>query len=90
MPAVQVRITGRVQGVGYRQWARGQAQALELAGWVRNRPDGTVEALLAGSAAALGEMLERLRAGPPGARVDAVATSDADPHGAPIGFEIRR
>jgi acylphosphatase len=67
--AIRIRIHGRVQGVWYRGWTVETAAALALDGWVRNRRDGTVEALLAGSAEAVRSMIERCRAGPPAARV---------------------
>jgi acylphosphatase len=69
---VHVIIKGRVQGVGFRYFTERAAAELELAGFVRNRRDGTVEALFCGSPTAVAEMLERCRRGPPGARVAAV------------------
>jgi acylphosphatase len=73
--ALQVRIRGLVQGVGYRAWAEDRAKALGLSGWVRNRRDGSVEALFSGEAAAVDEMVALCWQGPPAARVDSV---DAD------------
>ena len=77
----QVTITGRVQGVGYRAWVEHRAVAHNLEGWVRNRRDGSVEALFAGPADVVSEMVARCRCGPSSARVDAVqdepANSDA-------------
>jgi acylphosphatase len=77
----QVTITGRVQGVGYRAWVAHQARAHRLEGWVRNRRDGSVEALFAGPADVVSEMVTRCRRGPASARVAAVqdepANSDA-------------
>jgi acylphosphatase len=70
--AVRVRITGRVQGVWYRGWTVDEARRLGLSGWVRNRRDGSVEALLCGDTDAVAEMLQRCRDGPPSARVTAV------------------
>ena len=67
---VRVRISGRVQGVGYRDWAVQQARALGLTGWVRNCRDGSVEVLLLGTEVAIGEMLSACRIGPTLARVD--------------------
>lgn len=75
--AVHARIEGRVQGVWYRGWTVDQATALELAGWVRNRRDGTVEALFAGPEPAVRAMLAACRKGPPAARVTAVIESPA-------------
>ncbi len=65
-------IRGRVQGVGYRAWAAGEARALGLEGWVRNRRDGSVEAVLAGPEAVVADMIMRCRRGPVSARVDAI------------------
>jgi acylphosphatase len=67
--AIRIVIHGRVQGVWYRGWTVDQARARGLAGWVRNRRDGTVEAVLIGSVAAVREMIEACRSGPPAARV---------------------
>ena len=74
---VRLRIEGRVQGVGYRIWAMRMAAGLGLDGWVRNRRDGTVEALLAGSEAEVESLIEWTRHGPPGARVTSVAVEPA-------------
>jgi acylphosphatase len=74
----RVTIRGRVQGVGYRAWVEHQARAHRLEGWVRNKRDGSVEALVAGPAAAVAEMVAACRRGPPTARVDAVAEEAAD------------
>jgi acylphosphatase len=77
----QVTIRGRVQGVGYRAFVEHQATALGLLGWVRNRRDGSVEALFAGPDAIVADMIEQCRRGPAYARVEAVeeeiAGSDA-------------
>ncbi len=85
---VRVRIKGRVQGVGYRAWAADSAQELGLAGWVRNRRDGAVEALFAGAPDDVAAMLERCREGPFAARVTAVEIEQEGGE-APGGFEIR-
>jgi acylphosphatase len=66
---VRVRITGRVQGVWYRGWTVDQARRLGLAGWVRNRRDGSVEAVFSGPPDAVRAMIERCWQGPPAARV---------------------
>ena len=88
--AVLARIEGRVQGVWYRGWAVDHALALGLAGWVRNRRDGSVEALFVGRAAAVDEMLARCRTGPRAARVAAVTPSRvALPVPAPVDFDER-
>jgi acylphosphatase len=65
-------IRGRVQRVGYRGWAQHRALERGLEGWVRNRADGTVEAVFAGPARVVEEMIEACRRGPPGAQVDAL------------------
>jgi acylphosphatase len=72
-----VTIRGRVQGVGYRYWFEQQARARGLEGWVRNRRDGSVEAVLAGPAKAVAELIAQCRRGPSAARVDAVQDEDA-------------
>ena len=77
--AVRVRIEGTVQGVWYRGWTVDQARARGLSGWVRNRSDGSVEALFAGDAAAVRDMVEACRTGPPAARVRAVRESPDKP-----------
>jgi acylphosphatase len=81
MKAVRLRITGRVQGVGYRAWAIRQASTLGLRGWVRNRIDGSVEALLIGNQAAVERMIEQCHQGPFGARVTDVTVGDAEDEG---------
>jgi len=75
----QVTIRGRVQGVGFRYWVEEQAMARDLEGWVRNRRDGSVEALFAGSPEVVSEMVARCRRGPSSARVDAVQDEGASP-----------
>ena len=87
--AYRVRATGRVQGVAYRAWAQGQARALGLRGWVRNRGDGSVEALIAGPEAAVEAMVTAMGEGPGAARVTDVWTEPADPAAVPAGFAIR-
>lgn len=74
--AVRVRITGRVQGVGYRMWVEEEAAARGLDGWVRNRRDGSVEALISGDAASVADMLAACGDGPPAAIVTAVEPVD--------------
>lgn len=83
-----VRVTGRVQGVGFRVWVRSEAEDMGLAGWVRNEPDGTVAALLTGPEAAVNGMLDRLRQGPPAALVREVEARSVEPDGAARGFRI--
>jgi acylphosphatase len=77
MRSVRLRITGRVQGVGYRAWMMRQASAAGLRGWVRNRADGSVEALVIGDDDGVAAMIEVCREGPFGARVVDVAISEA-------------
>ena len=72
-----VTIRGRVQGVGYRAWVAHTADGLGLEGWVRNRRDGSVEAVLAGPVDIVEQMIEHCRGGPSHARVDTVAATEA-------------
>lgn len=85
---VQVRIEGRVQGVGYRLWAQRTAVDLGLKGWVRNRRDGSVEAVLQGRDGDVDAMLAACRKGPPGAAVTGVDIM-GEGVGAFTGFEVR-
>ena len=73
-----VTIRGLVQGVGYRAWVDHEARARNLEGWVRNRRDGSVEALFCGPATAVAEMVALCRHGPPSARVENVISETAD------------
>ena len=88
MKARLLRIEGRVQGVGYRDWLVRQAGAAGLSGWGRHRADGTVEALLSGEEAAVGAVLLAARRGPPLARVDRIEESFAEAPAEP-GFQRR-
>lgn len=85
---VLARIHGRVQGVWFRAWTVQEAERLGLDGWVRNRGDGSVEALFAGPAEAVEEMLRLCREGPQLAQVSQVETEESDA-AAPRGFEQR-
>jgi acylphosphatase len=67
-----VAIQGRVQGVGYRAWVEDEAIVRGLEGWVRNRRDGSVEAVFSGAADVVHDMIAACRRGPSSARVDAV------------------
>ena len=88
--AVRLMIRGRVQAVGYRQWAVSEAIRLGLAGWVRNRVDGTVEAVASGDAAAVEQFVAACRQGPSLARVTAIDVAPADPGDVGgAGFEHR-
>jgi len=86
--AVQARVYGRVQGVGYRIWARREATELDLAGWVRNEADGSVTASIAGATATVSTMIERLRQGPTGALVSRIDVEEVEISRVPSGFRI--
>ncbi len=75
--ARHLRITGDVQGVGFRYSMCAEARLLQLAGWVRNRSDGSVEAVVSGEAEALDRLEQWAQRGPAGARVHAVKTRAA-------------
>ena len=77
--ATHLILHGRVQGVFYRDWTVETARSLGLTGWVRNLPDGTVEAHLEGEDSAVARMIEAMRAGPPRARVDRIDRREAEP-----------
>ena len=79
MSAKRLIISGRVQGVGYREWMVEKARALGVSGWVRNRLDGSVEALVAGDTAAVEELLRLCRRGPRMAQVVSIEEDLADP-----------
>jgi len=72
-------VRGRVQGVGFRWFVEREAHILQIAGWVRNNPDGTVEVLAMGTRDQLSGLRSRLREGPRAARVDDVEESEAEP-----------
>jgi acylphosphatase len=72
-----VIVRGRVQGVGYRMWVEDTAERLGLQGWVRNRRDGSVEAVFSGSDQAVEAAIEACRAGPKSAQVEAVDVEDS-------------
>lgn len=76
---IQLRITGRVQGVGFRESLRAEAERLGVTGWVRNRADGSVEALVQGSDAALEALVAWAQRGPSAARVEGVASGPPEP-----------
>ena len=85
---VRLRITGQVQGVGYRFWITRTAASLGLRGWVRNRTDGSVEALVTGIPQAVAAMVEASRKGPFGAQVsDVTVIPDQDDRS--VGFVAR-
>jgi acylphosphatase len=87
---LHLTVTGRVQGVYYRASAAQRARELGLAGWVRNLPDGGVEALAEGPRADLEAFVAWCRRGPPAARVDALDASWSAPAGEAGDFAIRR
>lgn len=84
---IRAVVSGRVQGVSYRAWTRRRALHHGVAGWVRNRPDRTVEALFSGPAAAVDALLAECRRGPLMARVADIAVAEAEPFTGE-GFEI--
>lgn len=87
--ARKLRIRGRVQGVNYRESMRRMAEAFGVAGWVRNRADGSVEAFVQGEPAPIEDLLQWARLGPPNARVDDLTSEDADPDSSLKTFERR-
>lgn len=92
MAARHLSITGDVQGVGFRYSICAEARRLQLAGWVRNRSDGSVEAVATGEAEALDRLVRWAQHGPVGARVDEVrmrAASNAEASDAPVPFGQR-
>jgi acylphosphatase len=86
--ALRIVVHGRVQGVFFRDTCRREAQRLGVRGWVRNRDDGTVEAVLAGRPHALKQMVRWAQDGPPHAVVETVEAEPADDPGT-AGFEVR-
>lgn len=84
-----VRITGRVQGVGYRHWAAHRARLIGLTGWIANLPDGSVTAVAEGPRAGLEVWLSDLREGPPLARVESVSPVYTSALGEFTSFEQR-
>ncbi len=84
----RVVVRGRVQGVAFRASTRSQARALRVAGWVRNRPDGSVEAVFEGPAEAVEAAVAWCRRGPPWARVDDLERADEPIEGLD-DFEVR-
>jgi acylphosphatase len=83
----RVVVSGRVQGVFFRHTAAGAARARGVSGWVRNRPDGSVEAVFQGEPAAVDSMIQWCRTGPRGARVDSVTVQEESPQEGEPGFE---
>ena len=87
---VHVFVSGRVQGVGFRNFTKEKADALALTGWVQNLADGRVEAVVEGPTAKVAELLEHLKRGPSGARVDKLDSTDEPYKGEFAGFADRR
>jgi acylphosphatase len=85
---VRLHVRGRVQGVFFRAEARAQAEALGVAGWIRNADDGSVEAVLEGEDEPVRSLVEWFRHGPAGARVDGVEAVPEEPAGE-VGFQVR-
>ena len=88
MSSKRLIIAGRVQGIGYRDWMVNQAHALGIDGWVRNRADGTVEALVSGTTDAVEELARACRRGPRLAQVTSITEEKAEPPQEP-GFVSR-
>lgn len=88
----QLRITGRVQGVGFRHFTRQNARELGISGWVKNLRNGDVEAMLQGDANSVEKMTKRLKSGPVAARVDEIReVARDDKSGKPMdGFIVKR
>ena len=78
MAARRILVSGRVQGVFYRNWTVAEARALGLAGWVRNRRSGDVEIFAQGPEEAIARLIERCRQGPSAARVEGVQAEEAE------------
>ncbi len=89
MKRVQVVVEGRVQGVFFRAYAEDEARRLGLTGWVRNRPEGTVEVLAEGESNAVAELLHWLHQGSPQSLVTAVRVTEQEPLGDCIDFTTR-
>ena len=84
-----VIVTGRVQGVGFRYSARKAAAACGVSGWVRNRPDGSVELVCEGNRQRVTRLLKWLQSGPPGSHVTGIEKNRIKPQGAHRSFTIR-
>jgi len=82
-------INGRVQGVGFRAFLRQQARKYQISGWVKNRIDGSVEAVLEGEETGVEEMVNKARKGPRWARVDKVEVFKGDYQGEFADFIIK-
>ena len=89
MKTQHLLIQGRVQGVWFRESMRREAERLGVTGWVRNTPDGAVEAVVQGPAEAVDALVEWARSGPPMARVDGIEIEASETHDPLSGFEKR-
>lgn len=89
MRTLQLRIHGRVQGVWFRESMHQQAERQGVTGWVRNAPDGSVEAMIQGSETAVDALVDWARRGPPQARVDRVEIESVETNEGFGGFEKR-
>lgn len=87
---VRLRIHGRVQGVFFRASTRDRARELGLDGWVRNREDGTVEAVVEGPPDSVDRLVDWSRRGPSAARVERVEVTEEEPSGELSAFDVRR
>ena len=90
MKRVHLWISGRVQGVWFRESTKRAAEALGVVGWVRNRPDGRVEGIFEGPAGAVDQLVAWCRHGPERARVDAVHVEDEAATGGFEAFRVER
>lgn len=86
---LHLRITGLVQGVFFRAHTRDEARQLGLSGWVRNRSDGSVEAVAEGPEVTLNRLVAWCKSGSPGSQVEHVEPSWSDPTGEFVGFSVR-
>ena len=84
----KIRVYGRVQGVFFRQWTVTQARAFGVSGWVRNAPDGTVEAHVTGEEEAVAKMIAAMHQGPSQARVEDLTVETIEPEDV-SGFSVR-
>lgn len=87
---VTIKVSGRVQGVGYRASAQSKAASLNLTGWVRNLTDGRVEILAEGDKASISALIDWCGQGPRWARVDGLDIMDGQPSGEFSGFSVKR
>jgi acylphosphatase len=86
---VQVTVSGRVQGVCFRDFTRREAQKFGVTGWVRNLPDGRVEGVFEGEESAVSGLLNSVHVGPPHAQVERVEVEEATPAGEFSSFRVR-